>query len=73
MTEQKNLSSHTGISMDSDEENKLRLLKYQQISNLNESLSMTMKTSKQDSTSFHHYSFLPTTSMPILNEFKREI
>jgi hypothetical protein len=40
---------------------------------LNEPVSMTIKTSKPDSPSFHHYSFLPTTSMPILNEFKREI
>jgi hypothetical protein len=55
-----NLSIPPGISMDSDEENKSRLLKYQQ-------------TSKKDSSSFQHYSFLSTTSMPILNEFKREI
>ncbi|CAF4913422.1 unnamed protein product, partial [Rotaria sp. Silwood1] len=95
----KNLSIHTGgISMDSDEENKLRLLKYQQISNTNENnlitnktpISMQMMTSRKDSSSSsssssrvsflqsssHPYSyfdsFLSTTSMPILNEFKRE-
>lgn len=50
---------HTGISMDSDEENKSRLLKYQQISNINPS--------------FHSHSFLPGTTIPSLNEFKREI
>jgi len=44
--------NHKQISMDSDEENKSRLLKYQ-----------------QNSSSFHHYPFLP----PILNEFKPEI
>jgi hypothetical protein len=69
--EHNHLSIHTGLSIDSDEENKLRLLKYQQISNLNQPLSMTMKTSKKDSSSFHHYSFLP--DITILNEFKREI
>ncbi|CAF2964911.1 unnamed protein product [Rotaria sp. Silwood2] len=91
-----NLSIHTGISMDSDEENKLRLLQYQQISNSNENnlinktpITMTMMTSRKDSSSSssssskvsflqpsHPYpyfdSFLSTTSMPILNDFKRE-
>jgi hypothetical protein len=81
MIEHKNLSVHTGISMDSDEENKSRLLKYQQISNENE--SMTMMTSRKELSSqasffqpSHHYpyfdSFLPSTSMPILNQFKQE-
>ncbi|CAF1048683.1 unnamed protein product [Rotaria sordida] len=86
INEHKNLSIHTGISMDSDEENKLRLLKYQQISNSNENnsntkTSITMATSRKDSSSKVSFlqpypyfdSFLSTTtSMPILNEFKRE-
>ncbi|CAF1560833.1 unnamed protein product [Rotaria magnacalcarata] len=90
-----NLSIHTGISKDSDEENKSRLLKYQQMSNSLEhnptnkmSMAMSMMASRKDSSSSssssqvsflqpsHQYpyydSFLSTTSMPILNEFKRE-
>lgn len=92
---QNNLSIHTGMSMDSDEENKSRLLKYQQMSNLNEnnatnkmSMAMAMLTSRKDSSSssassqvsflqpIHHYpyfdSFVPTNSISMLNEFKRE-
>jgi hypothetical protein len=48
------------ISIDSDEENKSRLSKYQQ-------------ASENDSLSFHSYSFLPEIPMPVLNEFKQEI
>ncbi|CAF1256107.1 unnamed protein product [Adineta steineri] len=81
MIEQNNMSIHTGISMDSDEENTLRLLKYQQTSNEN-NRSEGKIIGKESSLqvpffqSSHHYpyfdSFLPTTSMPILNEFKQE-
>ncbi|UJR08249.1 hypothetical protein I4U23_012522 [Adineta vaga] len=89
MNEQKKLSIHPGISMDSDEENKSRLLKYQQTSNENDSLmnrSELISARKESSSSFptpffqstHHYpyfdSFLPRpSSMTNLHDFKQEI
>jgi hypothetical protein len=58
--EQNNLSVHTGgISIDSDEENKSRLLKYHEIS-------------KKDP-SFHHYPYFDAFIPPTSNEFKQEI
>lgn len=97
MEQNNNLSMHPVISKDSDEENKSRLLKYQQMFNSREhnrtnkeSMAMNMMTARKDSSSSssstsqvsflqqsHHYpyydSFLSTTSMPMLNEFKREL
>lgn len=65
MIEHKDLFIHNGISMDSDEENKTRLLK--------RDLSLSSQISFFPPSHNYPYfdTFLPTTS--ISNEFKREI
>jgi hypothetical protein len=82
----KNSSLQTGIFMDSDEENKSRLLLHQQTvssSSINEIMTARKDSSSSSSSSqvsylhpSHQYpyfdSFLHPTSMPILNGFKQE-
>ncbi|CAF0991371.1 unnamed protein product [Adineta ricciae] len=70
MNEQKNSGIHPTISMDSDEENKSRLLKYQQTSNENDSImnrSDLMTTRKE--LSYPASFFQPTYPYPYFDSF----
>lgn len=70
MNEQKNSGVHPGISMDSDEENKSRLLKYQQTSNENDSImSRSDLMTPRKELSYPTPFFQPTYPYPYFDSF----